>query len=562
MRDNGSTDARQRGHAEIGVRLAEARRGAGMTQTDLARRLGVSLWTVEQLELGRGDFAAHERGITNATGTQPNWFREAIPTSEQAPPHEHSTRRRVRRLAFRRQSGRDLVLVSISLLVLIRFFTEIVPILPRAANFIDIPLFVILALAGLLRSRSFRGAGSAYIGFAVPVFLFLALCAFAVTLNPSRVEPGPVLVFLYGFLAPIGVYAAAYRLWPAGNALRLSRLLVALAAVELLVVFLIDLPRFISSSNPDVVSGTFGTNAYQLVFFLLVVTGLIAGIFTLEKGRLAARFAPLFFVLLLGTILLAQYRALLVTTGFTVILIAALLRSSVRGVLSAALVGLSLVFTFSYVASHFPILRFSSTLSTLKTSPGFYASKRLHAATAVGNLYSDNPRFMITGTGPGTFSSRAWGTFAFATSRSRSNVQGRYVAALTGAKTYQTDVSDKYVLPTYGTTVIQGSTAVTSPFASYLSLLAEVGLPGFLLLVGMYFWATARALKLTAKSLRRRAPRDPLPALLLACSVAFTVLLQMALFDNWLEVTRLTFLSWMLLAVCSKEIDERARASE
>ena len=68
----------------IAVRLAELREQRGMTQTELARRLGISLWTVEQLELGRGDFTAHERGITDATGTEPSWFREAIPTSEPA----------------------------------------------------------------------------------------------------------------------------------------------------------------------------------------------------------------------------------------------------------------------------------------------------------------------------------------------------------------------------------------------------------------------------------------------------------------------------------------------
>ena len=541
-----------------GDRLAQARRDAGLTQKALADRLGISLWSLAELEQGRGDLGTHLPAITDVTGKQAGWFDGTPSPDGAAVPRRQPLQARVRRLATRRQTGRDLVLLAVGLLVLIRFFTEIVPVFPRALNFIDIPIFVVLALAGILRSQAERRPGSAYLPLALPAFVFIALCAVSVVVNPSRVEPGPALVFVYGFLGPIGAYAAAYRLWPAGKALSLSRLLVGLAVVELLVVFLIDLPRFVSSNNPDLISGTFGTNAYQLVFFLLVATGLLAGIFTLEKGRLASRIAPFLFVLILATILLAQYRALLATTAITVVLIAILLRVRARGIISGVLIAVSLAFTFSYVASNFPGLRFASTLSTLHNSPGYYASQRVKVASSVLDLYTDTPRFIVTGTGPGTFSSRGWYTFAFVHAKSRSNVQGQYAGALTGGKAYHTDVSDKYVLPKFrSATTIQGSRAVTAPFSSYLSLLAEVGLLGFLVLIGMYLWAAARALKMTAQSLRRPARRDPLPALLLASAVAFTVLLQMAFLENWLEVTRVTFLAWILLAVGSKELDAR-----
>ena len=358
-----------------------------------------------------------------------------------------------------------------------------------------------MAVGAAAQARRTQAGASAF--FALPTFLFLLLCVVSVTLNPSRVAIGPVLVFVYGFLAPVGVYAAVYRLWPTGQALSVSRFLVALGLVELLVVFAIDLPRFVSTHDPDLISGTFGTNAYQLVFFLLVFTGLLAGIRTLERRRLVARFAPALFALVLATVFLAQYRALLATTAVSIVVIGLLLGSRGRGLVTGVIIVVSFGITLSYVSSHFPRLKFAGTIATLAKNPGSYAKARLHAARNVVRLYEDKPPAIVIGTGPGTFSSRAWQTFAQAGSKSGSNVQGKYALALTGGRIYHTDVSDKYVLPaTRNTAVIEGSTQLSSPFATYLSLPAEVGLPGLILILIMYCRATFRSARMTVTSLR------------------------------------------------------------
>jgi len=542
--------------------VTEARREAGLTQKALAERLGVSLWTLDALEAGREDIARHAPAIATATGMRAETLASAAiePDAVVSRPHTPAlARARVASArAIRAASGRHLVLSALALLVLVRFFTEVVHVAPRALNFIDIPLFVVLGLAALSRPLDKYSRGQ-NLPMATVVVGFVALSAVSIAVNISRVAPGPVFVFLYGFLAPLGVYAAVYRLWPAGHVASLSRALVTLGAVQLAVVGLIDLPRFSSSSNPDLISGTFGTNGYQLVFFLLVVTGLLAGIFTLEPGRLAARLAPATLLLILGTIFLAQYRALLATTAITVVVIAALLGGRARGLVSAAVIVISFGITFSFVASRFPLLQLAPTVSILQGNPSYYLSKRLHAAGSLVSLYSDKPEAIVFGTGPGTFSSRAWATFAFAQSTSSSNVQGSYVKFLGGGKKYSTDVSDKYVLKQYhGAAVVQGSKALSSPFSSYLSLMAEVGMLGFFLLAGLYVAATARAIQLARWALRAPARGDPLPALLIAAAVAFTVLVQMALLDNWLEVTRVTFVAWILLAVGAKEVSARS----
>src|SRR4029077_20867051 len=107
--------------------------------------------------------------------------------------------------------------------------------------------------------------------------------------NPSRVAAAPVLVFLYDFLAPLGIYYAVYRLWTPGNSLAFSRLLVTIGVVQFFVVGGIQLPHFLSSGNPDVISGTFGHTYNQLVFCLIALTALLGGISNFERRRSAAR---------------------------------------------------------------------------------------------------------------------------------------------------------------------------------------------------------------------------------------------------------------------------------
>jgi hypothetical protein len=358
----------------------------------------------------------------------------------------------------------------------------------------------------------------------------------------------------------LGVYYATARLWPLGNTRSISRLLVSLGIVQFAVVLLVDFPRFLATRNPDEISGTFGFNPYQLVFYLIVFASLVAGIATFEPRSRVARLAPLLIGTCFVVIFLAQYRALLITTGLSAVAVGFLLRSRGRGVLVGSFVVLACVGALMYVASRFPLTKLEPTVVALRHQPTTFTSARLGAADDVVKLYGDNPRFMITGTGPGTYSSRAWRTFALIYNTSRTDTAGPYVSALTGGRGYRTDVSNKYVLPRYQhSKAIFGSKLLAAPFSSYLALLAEVGIGGFLLMVGLYVGALLRASRLLQSAIRAAVPDDPLPAVLLACVIGFFVLLQIAVLENWWEATRVTFPVWMLLAIGEKELKGRTR---
>ncbi len=535
----------------------EARRAAGLTEKALAERLGVSLWEVERLENGELDPAPYAEALERHTGRPRSSFRsngdfeppqakpsaEEVATPELISPAEHTAER--------------LVLGSIALLVLIRFFTEVVPVVPRAANFVDVPIVVALGVAALLRPPVHSSNDSLSRWLPALGFAFLVLSVLAAILNPSRVDIAPALVFIYGVLSPLLVYGAVRRLWPVGRAAAASTLLLALGAVELLVVGAIDIPRFAAGNNPDDISGTFGTNAYQLVFFLLLFIGLLAGIYSLERRRAVARFAPLLIVLSLAVIVLAQYRALLVTTGLCLLLTAVLLRRRRHGLMAAGIAMLAFMAALAFGAAKLPVLKLDQTLNQ---DPASIASQRLEIADQVERLYNAQPQYIATGTGPGTFSSRGWQTFALGDSTSESNVAGAYALSLTGGEVYRTDVSDRYVRPLLERTegAVAGSRAVSSPFSEYLAVAAETGLLGLLILIAIYAGAFAASLRRTIAALRNPLPSDPLPALLLTTTIAFFALLQMGLLENWLEVTRLTFIAFALLAISIKEFDARS----
>lgn len=549
--------------SEIGTDRAQApneiwaaRRAAGLTEKALAERLGVSLWEIERLERGEVDPSPYAEHLERLTGTprssfRPNGARERLPEGR-AP--EEAAKPRLASAAD--VTGERLVLGSIAALVLVRFLTEVVPIVPRAANFIDIPIVLVLGVAALLRPSVQSTNDSLSRWLPTLGFGFLALTAVSAVVNPSRVEIAPALVFVYGVLSPLVVYGAVRRLWPVGRAAAASSLLLALGAVELLVVGAIDIPRFAAGNNPDDISGTFGTNAYQLVFFLLLFIGLLAGIYTLERRRAVARFAPLLIVLSLAVIVLAQYRALLVTTGLCLLLTAVLLRRRRHGLMAAGIAMLAFMAALAFGAANLPVLKLDQTLNQ---DPGSIATQRLEIADQIERLYNDKPQYIATGTGPGTFSSRGWQTFALGDSKSESNVAGSYALSLVGGEVYRTDVSDRYVRPLLERDegAIAGSRAVSSPFSEYLAAAAETGLLGLLILVAIYAGAFAAGLRRTIAALRNPLPSDPLPALLLATTIAFFALLQMGLLENWLEVTRLTFIAWALLAISIKEFDAR-----
>jgi hypothetical protein len=128
---------------------------------------------------------------------------------------------------------------------------------------------------------------------------------------------------------------------------------------------------------------------------------------------------------------------------------------------------------------------------------------------------------------------------------------------LTGDETYSTDVADKYVRePAQDAEIVSGSRAVTTPYSSYIAVAAELGLLGLMALVGLYGSALFITARRTFRAAQLSSGVDALPVVLLTSVTALFLLIQMGALENWLEVSRLTFIVWGLLAIANREYDE------
>jgi transcriptional regulator with XRE-family HTH domain len=538
-----------------GALIARARRAAGLTQADLATQLGVPMYLVDRMEQGVADSRAHLAGIAHATALPVTALRPRLEKHATAAVLEPDRPIEEEGVVA---PGRILVAGSFVVLVLIRFFSEKLTLIPEFTTFVDIPILGILLLSmGIFRPSTATEAnhGRQYLGIGI---VFFAWAALSLLINLERIAPGPSLLFIYGFLSPLFLYGAFYHLWPAGNARWLTKFFVILVVIQLLIGFFYDFPRFLASGNPDVMSGTFGENGYQLTIFLVVMIGVVVGVATFDRRTLVARFATPLIGGMALLIFLSQFRSLvpfmLVTLGIMTLVVGS---GRIRGALVAVVASGIVLFALQTVASQFTILRYDQGLGRLKSDPALFVNARLTMITDLANMYDEDPKRVIFGTGPGTYSSRGWRTFGLA-EKTRTDKTSTIAKRINGG-TYTSDVAEKYVVPRYRDPggVIEGSRAATQPFSSFVALAAETGLVGFALLMLAYGKALTQGFRLSLGMVRGRLRDDPVAPLMIGSMVAFLILIQAAVLENWLEVARMTFFAWGLLAISTKELHAR-----
>ncbi len=442
-----------------------------------------------------------------------------------------------------------LLSTSLVLIICIRFLSESVGLLPGVVQFVDVPLTMLVALCGLL---GFVRGGLYEDGLRLRAILFLFVLVFFVSwlTNTTRVGFLPAMMFMYGFAAPL-VFAIVIMNARLGrdNIELVVRAFFWLGVLELATGILYGVPRFLATGNPDFVSGTFGENAYQFTYFLgMWFMYLLAGV-SIRSGKkrrgqgIAVGLAA---VAVFGLFYAAQYRAMLVF--FTLVILLTLWVSPARlsrRALQTILISAVSVVTLVVIGTTFPTLKLLQVFDLFKDSSPIVQSGKVEVAENVLKMYQSMSHTAVVGSGPGTFSSRAYVTFAGEADPTKDSA-GPLAASLMGGQRYSTDVATRYVL-TIRQKPIQGGTTASSARSSYTSLAAETGLAGLLVYLAAYVLALAYSYRRLVAAARAGDVLSLKVAF--ACFGGILLLLIQALFDNWLDTTRVAIPLWTLIGL-------------
>lgn len=414
--------------------------------------------------------------------------------------------------------------------------------LPSWTNYLDYPFLVLFAFYVMWRVRDrYRGNHLTHTGFGRWTALLLVCIGVSTLANTGRLHPGAYSLFIIGLLEPLAFMILAYILAPRREVITwLLKLLYLVGWLQIIVVAVIDMPLFLTTRNPDYISGTFGMNAYQMTWYLLTWNVLLLSRRTDPRYRLARTLGiGLLQVLIVIIILLAQFRALLpfalVTWMLTYVMIE---RRPARGVIIAGASTAIFLGLFLVVATAIPELKWNDIIELGSRSDEVVESGKVQSILNFGRLLYEQPQILLVGTGPGTYASRGFQTFSVAGAKTFAS---KMYQQLFGGGDYTTDVALEYVLPVLRFTAFGSSTAAV-PWFSYLAIPAELGVLGLVAVLSIY----GRAVRLTwllAKG------TDELAILARWLCIALVLLLQMAALENWLEASRATVPVWTLMGV-------------
>jgi hypothetical protein len=462
----------------------------------------------------------------------------------------------------RKRTRTRLLYALLIILVVIRFFTETFPIFPRFFNFADLAVLPVAVWALLKngwrldRCRLWRDS------LRKPVWIFGVWVALSSMVNlvlyGNRLIPA--VAFLVFHLEPL-LFAAAFIAlgWSRRDTNALCTAIIFLGVLQLPVA-LFELPLALRWGDPDLASGTFGTNGSQMCFFLVLVMGYILGRYLMDKRRHWLLLLVPLVALFYAQGFKAMWFAFPLDIGIVLVLV-------VPGSLKRRVALLAIVLV-SVALLAMPLARHTSkwTMAYVKPayimdfveSPYLWKLGKIQSFADIWLLYKQAPLAPVLGVGPGSYSSRAFQTFVEPGpgAINPNNVTAKYITPIPPGHFAQ-----EFVIPLmYRSVPAFGSTTIDGPFSSYVSLLAEVGLVGFFIYLLIYYRVYLEVLSVLK---RAWAERDSeLAGLCLAAVLGIISLSEMAFLDNWFEVSRVTVLLWLLIVAVTLQSGKDRAARE
>jgi len=437
-------------------------------------------------------------------------------------------------------------------LVTIRVFTESVAFLPRFFNFIDgVIVFLLLALAHIVYKRRHH---------TIPRSIILLVGAFILTFvlsvvgNLDRVKLIPTIVFLILYFQPIVWYFCVVR---AGTDYRrLLTISTVLFFVQVFLGLLVQVPQAIARKNPDLVSGTFGTNNSQMFFFVglvmaFVISEISQGFFSLRK------IATLFLGFLLSVF--ASFRAGLVIFSACLLL---MMNWRTKAFAYLATLGLTIFIILSFFGSLGSYENYQDLIDSSwgKMLHNVQMLPKVRMMTEYPQVVGERPTMVLFGLGPATFMSRAY--VQFVNVPQRSDAPQVDVTRGSVTRSQPDELSRKYFMNLSYIALFANGFAIPSasaigPRSSYYSILYELGPLALVVYLSLYGaqWKMLKAVRSTSDD-------HLMKSFVFSAQVATLFLLGLAFFDDWFSITRTTTLLWTMFGVVTVEYDRMTFAGK
>jgi len=449
----------------------------------------------------------------------------------------------------------QIIIAFFAFFLVSRFFSEVMGVLPKWVDLLDLPFIVILVVVASLRhihplldSRSHRFLGRS-------LFVFVLFTLGSAFVNSRDLLLPAAILFLIGFLqGPLLFLSLSKVVVEPGHLSRqLRRLFLALLLVNIIVLILIDLPQFWRTHNPDVISGTYGLNAYQFSVLLIICSGLLLGENEFQRRSHWLLIAGQSAVLVIFYLL--QYRAAIPFFGMAwLAMILALYgwrapKTLLSGIVILWLANNAVSFVLSRSEDEVN-LKFRDWSQILVDPLSFTRYGKFQAYPQTLRLFQERPIAMLAGVGPGNYVSRAYYTFSYEMGNSDKGVGGLVKQWFGLRQPRFTKVSDKYLGP-YRSEVVFGSFQLSNPNSSILAPIAEIGLLGGAIIIGMYVFLVIKSFKLLQQAKQFAREFLPLATALVAGSV---YLFGLAFLDNYWEMSRATLPVWLLFWATSASV--------
>lgn len=441
----------------------------------------------------------------------------------------------------------------ILLLILSRFFTETLGVLPKIVDVINYVVFFIALLLLIVGGKRYADEKSYIVIFVLLVFSLVVLISSFVNLDIFYL---PVTVlFLIGFLEGPLIFLVLNQVIGRDEAYTISieKLFVFLFVINVVVVVVVSYPLYIASGgNPDMLSGTFGKNAYYFSVFLVIIGGWFFGREYSNSGHWLTFYLVMGFVF--GTFFLLQYRAALPFFVLSFLLLGFILygRRIVSFLMVLAMLFITITAVLGFLKSDFDNterLKYGDWAEIIENPLHFTQFGKFQAYPETFEMYSDYLPAMFIGVGPGNYTSRAYYTFGYEFEAKDGKGVSKIIKDYLGQETPRYTSYDLDYLSFYRSQIVFGSYQLSNPNSSFVTLIGEVGLFGGGLFIFLYIWL----LKLSFENLKSSRKNGTDVAIAAAAFSGTVYVFCLAFLDNYWEMSRATIVIWSLnWLVCTR----------